>query len=367
MDSSPLPTPSHRRHRRRPGRRRAGRGPPRRGPRDRRRRRRVRRLPHPDRDAAARRTRRQADGRRPRLRPAAAHRPRRHAPQRRHRCSAPAARSAPASTSCTPAAGTASPSSSRRPGSARTCRAAPRDDLHRHRPRPRPAARLRLRRDRRRRRARVAERLVADLGGRPCGCPRSSATLYHAGARARRQPPGHAGQRGDGAARRGRRRRPGRHPAPAATAALDNALAHGDAALTGPIVRGDVETVRAHLADIAAQRARTRCRRTSRWPAPPSTARSPTAGCCRSGPRRSGWCIDEAEPRRRVSQGRGRAHRDDPGAGRRAHPRRALRGAVRRARVGRTGRAGARRWARCTRATLADPRGARRVGRGPSW
>ena len=30
------------------------------------------------------------------------------------------------------------------------------------------------------------------------------------------------------------------------------ALSYGDAALTGPIVRGDVETVRAHLADIAA-------------------------------------------------------------------------------------------------------------------
>ena len=37
---------------------------------------------------------------------------------------------------------------------------------------------------------------------------------------------------------------------PLLTAALDNALDHGDAALTGPIVRGDVETVRAHLADI---------------------------------------------------------------------------------------------------------------------
>ena len=38
---------------------------------------------------------------------------------------------------------------------------------------------------------------------------------------------------------------------PLLTAALDNALSYGDAALTGPIVRGDVETVRAHLADIA--------------------------------------------------------------------------------------------------------------------
>ena len=35
-------------------------------------------------------------------------------------------------------------------------------------------------------------------------------------------------------------------------AALDNALAEGDAALTGPIVRGDVNTVRAHLVEIGA-------------------------------------------------------------------------------------------------------------------
>ncbi|MEP6666832.1 MAG: DUF2520 domain-containing protein [Nocardioidaceae bacterium] len=39
---------------------------------------------------------------------------------------------------------------------------------------------------------------------------------------------------------------------PLLTAALDNALAYGDAALTGPIVRGDVETVRAHLKSLAA-------------------------------------------------------------------------------------------------------------------
>jgi predicted short-subunit dehydrogenase-like oxidoreductase (DUF2520 family) len=38
---------------------------------------------------------------------------------------------------------------------------------------------------------------------------------------------------------------------PLLTAALDNALSFGDAALTGPIVRGDVETVRAHVRDIA--------------------------------------------------------------------------------------------------------------------
>jgi len=39
---------------------------------------------------------------------------------------------------------------------------------------------------------------------------------------------------------------------PLLQAALDNALAEGDSALTGPIVRGDVKTVRAHLQEIAA-------------------------------------------------------------------------------------------------------------------
>ncbi len=37
---------------------------------------------------------------------------------------------------------------------------------------------------------------------------------------------------------------------PLLAAALDNALNAGDAALTGPIVRGDVNTIEAHLAEI---------------------------------------------------------------------------------------------------------------------
>jgi predicted short-subunit dehydrogenase-like oxidoreductase (DUF2520 family) len=36
---------------------------------------------------------------------------------------------------------------------------------------------------------------------------------------------------------------------PLLTAALDNVLAYGDAALTGPVVRGDVTTIRAHVDD----------------------------------------------------------------------------------------------------------------------
>lgn len=40
---------------------------------------------------------------------------------------------------------------------------------------------------------------------------------------------------------------------PLLTAGLDNALAYGDAALTGPVARGDVQTVRAHTETLTAQ------------------------------------------------------------------------------------------------------------------
>ncbi len=40
--------------------------------------------------------------------------------------------------------------------------------------------------------------------------------------------------------------------APLLSAALDNALRHGDRALTGPVARGDVDTVRLHLRELGA-------------------------------------------------------------------------------------------------------------------
>lgn len=96
----------------------------------------------------------------------------------------------------------------------------------------------------------LAESLVADLGGAPVWVPEERRTLYHAGL-------------AHGAnhlvtlvteAMEMLRTAGGDNPAdtlrPLLEAALDNALNYGDAALTGPIVRGDVNTVRAHLADI---------------------------------------------------------------------------------------------------------------------
>lgn len=98
----------------------------------------------------------------------------------------------------------------------------------------------------------AAERLVADLRGRSMWIPEQFRTLYHAGL-------------AHGAnhlvtlvseAMEMLRAAGGEDPAgtlrPLLTAALDNALAAGDSALTGPIVRGDVNTVRDHLAEIAA-------------------------------------------------------------------------------------------------------------------
>lgn len=100
--------------------------------------------------------------------------------------------------------------------------------------------------------AALTERLVADLGGRIMRVPEERRTLYHAAL-------AHGANHlvtlvaqamelltvvGDDA--------PAETLRPLLTAALDNALAQGDSALTGPIVRGDANTVRAHLADLAA-------------------------------------------------------------------------------------------------------------------
>ena len=99
----------------------------------------------------------------------------------------------------------------------------------------------------------LAEQLVAEIGGTPMWVPEEMRTLYHAGL-------AHGANHlvtlvseamemltAAGAAD------PAGTLRPLLQAALDNALADGDAALTGPIVRGDVKTVAAHLHDIAAK------------------------------------------------------------------------------------------------------------------
>ena len=98
----------------------------------------------------------------------------------------------------------------------------------------------------------LAATLVADLGGSPIWVPEDKRSLYHAGlAHGANHLVTLVTQAMELLSAAG-----ADHPEatlrPLLEAALDNALESGDAALTGPIVRGDVETVRAHLADVQA-------------------------------------------------------------------------------------------------------------------
>lgn len=97
----------------------------------------------------------------------------------------------------------------------------------------------------------VAEALVVEMGGDPVWVPEEARALYHAAlalganylntlVNASMSLLAEAGMES-----------PQRLIAPLMSASLDNALRHGDAALTGPIARGDAQTVAAHVRVIA--------------------------------------------------------------------------------------------------------------------
>ena len=95
-----------------------------------------------------------------------------------------------------------------------------------------------------------AERLVADLDGRSMWVAEEMRTLYHAGlAHGANHLVTLVTEAMEMLAAAGADD-PAGTLRPLLSAALDNALEQGDAALTGPIVRGDVNTVSAHLADL---------------------------------------------------------------------------------------------------------------------
>ncbi len=97
----------------------------------------------------------------------------------------------------------------------------------------------------------LAERLVADLGGRPIWVPEDKRALYHAGlAHGANHLVTLVTQAMELLSASGADR-PADTLRPLLQAALDNVLEQGDSALTGPIARGDVETVRDHLAEVA--------------------------------------------------------------------------------------------------------------------
>jgi predicted short-subunit dehydrogenase-like oxidoreductase (DUF2520 family) len=98
-----------------------------------------------------------------------------------------------------------------------------------------------------------ATRLVADLGGVPEWIAEDARPLYHA---ALAHGANHLVTLVNEAAdvlRAAGVERPGRVLSPLLHAALDNALILGDAALTGPVSRGDAGTVRKHLDRLPAE------------------------------------------------------------------------------------------------------------------
>ena len=99
--------------------------------------------------------------------------------------------------------------------------------------------------------ARLAEQLVTDLGGAVVRVPEELRAVYHAGLAHGANHLVTLVTQAMGLLRESGATDPAATLRPLLTAALDNALRMGDSALTGPIVRGDVETVRAHLEGIA--------------------------------------------------------------------------------------------------------------------
>jgi len=97
----------------------------------------------------------------------------------------------------------------------------------------------------------VGEALVLEMGAEPVRVPSQSRPLYHA---ALAHGANHLATLVRDAV--DALERAGVTPAervlgPLLEAALDNSLRHGDRALTGPVARGDVDTVRAHLRVLA--------------------------------------------------------------------------------------------------------------------
>jgi predicted short-subunit dehydrogenase-like oxidoreductase (DUF2520 family) len=93
----------------------------------------------------------------------------------------------------------------------------------------------------------VAEVLVMEMGGEPVFIEEEYRGLYHAAlAGAANHLVTQVVQAGDLLARAGVAR-PARMLGPLLSAALDNALRLGDSALTGPVARGDADTVASHV------------------------------------------------------------------------------------------------------------------------
>jgi predicted short-subunit dehydrogenase-like oxidoreductase (DUF2520 family) len=99
----------------------------------------------------------------------------------------------------------------------------------------------------------VAEALVLEMGGEPVWVPDQARPLYHAALVTGANHLVTLVNESVEMLRRAGVDNPARVLGPLLEAALDNALRLGDAALTGPVSRGDAGTVAGHLATLAEQ------------------------------------------------------------------------------------------------------------------
>ncbi len=96
----------------------------------------------------------------------------------------------------------------------------------------------------------IAEALVVELGGEPAWVPEENRALYHAALASGANHLVTLVAESVELLRRAGLEEPHRAISPLLGAALDNALQFGSAALTGPVARGDAETVASHLAEL---------------------------------------------------------------------------------------------------------------------
>jgi predicted short-subunit dehydrogenase-like oxidoreductase (DUF2520 family) len=96
----------------------------------------------------------------------------------------------------------------------------------------------------------VAEALVVEMGGEPVWVPEEARSLYHAAIAFGANYLMTVVLQSLDLLRDAGMAEPQRLMAPLLSASLDNALRHGDSALTGPVARGDAQTVAEHLRRI---------------------------------------------------------------------------------------------------------------------
>jgi predicted short-subunit dehydrogenase-like oxidoreductase (DUF2520 family) len=99
----------------------------------------------------------------------------------------------------------------------------------------------------------IADALVLEMGGDPQWVAEESRVLYHAALVGGANFLATLVNTSVDLLRRSGVAEPERMLAPLLGAALDNALRSGDAAMTGPVARGDAGTVAAHLQELRAQ------------------------------------------------------------------------------------------------------------------